>query len=104
MANNGDPDEIKHNAAFNQGLHCLLSLKQPSGTETHYELEKSTFITLKYAMCRPIVIVPIYMKKSFEYKGLMVFCFHKCIFACLCLMHLSHGAIGWFVICDYCFS
>ena len=23
-ANSGDPDEMPHNAAFNQGLHCLL--------------------------------------------------------------------------------
>ena len=27
-----DPDEMQHNAAFHQGLHCLLRLKQPSGT------------------------------------------------------------------------
>ena len=24
LANSEDPDEILHNAAFNQGLHCLL--------------------------------------------------------------------------------
>ena len=27
-----DPDKMQHNAAFHQGLNCLLRLKQPSGT------------------------------------------------------------------------
>ena len=30
LANSEDPDEMLHNAAFYQGLHCLLRLKQPS--------------------------------------------------------------------------
>ena len=30
-----DPDEMQHNAAFHQGLHCLLRLKQPSGREIY---------------------------------------------------------------------
>ena len=30
LANSEDPDEMQHNAAFYQGLHCLLGLKQPS--------------------------------------------------------------------------
>ena len=25
MANSEDPDEMPHNAAFHQGLHCLLT-------------------------------------------------------------------------------
>ena len=25
LGNNEDPDEMQHNAAFHQGLHCLLS-------------------------------------------------------------------------------
>ena len=25
LANNEDPDEMPHNAAFHQGLHCLLN-------------------------------------------------------------------------------
>ena len=33
FANSEDPDEMQHNAAFHQGVHCLLSLKQPSATE-----------------------------------------------------------------------
>ena len=31
LANSEDPHEIQHNAAFHQGLHCLLRLNQPSG-------------------------------------------------------------------------
>ena len=33
LTNSEGPDEMQHNAAFNRGLHCLLRLKQPSGTE-----------------------------------------------------------------------
>ena len=39
LANSEDPDEMQHNAAFHQGLHCLLRLKQPSVTEMHNKLE-----------------------------------------------------------------
>ena len=37
LANSEDPDEI-HNAAFHQGLLCLLRSKQSSGTEIHHNL------------------------------------------------------------------
>ena len=45
LANSEDPDEMQHIAAFHQGLHCLLRLKQPklpSGTEMHDSLANST--------------------------------------------------------------
>ena len=42
LANSEDPDEMQHYAAFHQGLHYLLLLKQPSGTEIHHNLENST--------------------------------------------------------------
>ena len=42
LANSEDPDEMQHKAAFHQGLHCLLRLKQPLGIEIHHNLEKST--------------------------------------------------------------
>ena len=50
LANSKDPDEMQHNAAFHQGLHCLLRLKQPSGTEIHNNKETSTWDPLKYKM------------------------------------------------------
>ena len=33
LANNEDPDEMLHNAAFHRGLHCLLRKIQSSGTD-----------------------------------------------------------------------
>ena len=42
LANIKDPDEMQHNAAFHQDLHCLLRLNQSSGTEIHHNFEKST--------------------------------------------------------------
>ena len=42
LANSEDPDEMQHNAAFHQGLHCLLRLKPNSRTKTHNNLENST--------------------------------------------------------------
>ena len=63
-----DTDEMPHNAehygAFHPGLHCLLSLKQPSGTEIHHNLENSNCDPLKYTMGSPILIVSICMGKS----------------------------------------
>ena len=43
FANSEKPDEMQHNAAFHQCLHCLPRLKQPSGTEMYHNLETSTF-------------------------------------------------------------
>ena len=42
LANSNDPDEMQHDAAFHQDLHCLLKSKQPSGTDIHHVLETST--------------------------------------------------------------
>ena len=33
LANSEDPDEMSHNAAFHQGLHCLLRQNQSSEKE-----------------------------------------------------------------------
>ena len=52
-----NPDEMQHKAAFHQGLHCLLRLKQSSGTEIHCDL-------LKYTMGNLILIVSKCMEKS----------------------------------------
>ena len=47
---------MQHNAAFHQGLHFLLRLKQPSGTEIHHYLETFTYDPLKYKKGKPILI------------------------------------------------
>ena len=39
LANSEDPDEMQHDAAFHQGLHCLLILKESSETEIYHNLE-----------------------------------------------------------------
>ena len=54
---NEDPDEMQHNAAFYQGLHCLLILKQPSGTEKLHNLENFTFDPSKSTTVSTILIV-----------------------------------------------
>ena len=64
LANSEDPDEMQQNAAFHQGLHCLLRLKQHSGTDLHQNYENSTCDPLKYTMGIPILIVSICMGKS----------------------------------------
>ena len=46
FANSADPDEMQLHAAFRQGQHCLLMLKQPSGTEIHHDLETSNLENL----------------------------------------------------------
>ena len=66
LANCEDPDEMQHiyHAAFHQGLHCLLKLKQPSATEVLLNLENSTCHPLKFTMGTPILIVSVCMGKS----------------------------------------
>ena len=59
LANSEDPDEMQHNAAFHQDLHCLLLLKQPSGTVIRQNLEKSTCDPLKCTMGSSILIILI---------------------------------------------
>ena len=41
---------------FDQGLHCLLILKQPSRTEMHHSSENSTCDPLKCTMGSPILV------------------------------------------------
>ena len=50
LANSEDLDEMQHNAAFHQGLHCLLCLKQCSETEIQHNLVTFTCDPLKYTM------------------------------------------------------
>ena len=47
LSNSEDPDEMQLTAAFHQGIHCLLRLKQSSETEIPHNLEKSTCDPLK---------------------------------------------------------
>ena len=53
LASSEDPDEMQHDAAFHQGLHCLLRLKRLSRSDIHHN---STCDPLKYTMGSPILI------------------------------------------------
>ena len=64
LANSEDPDEMQNNAAFHQGLQCLLRINQPSGTEIDHNLENSTCDPLKYKMGNRILIVSACMGRS----------------------------------------
>ena len=69
MANRENADEMQHHAAFHKDLHCLLRLKQPSGTEIH-NLENSTCDPLKYKMGVPYSLYQYVWENPPEYKGL----------------------------------
>ena len=58
---------MQHNVAFHHELHCLLRLKQFSGTEIHHNLENSTcdLFTYMYLLYQYIWEDPS------EYKGLL---------------------------------
>ena len=93
MANSEDPDEMQHNAAFHQGLHCLQRLKQSSGTEIHHNLENSICDPLKYIMGSSILIVSICIGKSFKIQRIKakVFMISGVI---LYLYHLNMSGFG----------
>ena len=44
-ANSEGPEEMPHNAAFHQGLHCLLRQKRSSEKEMQYILGKFYLVT-----------------------------------------------------------
>ena len=52
---------MQHDAAFHQGLHCLLRLKQLLGTDEHHNLENATCDPIEYTMGSHILIVSICM-------------------------------------------
>ena len=64
LANSEDPDEMQLNAAYHLGLHCLLRLKQSSGTEIHHNWETPTCDPLKCIMDNLIHIAFICLGKS----------------------------------------
>ena len=65
LANSEEPDEMQHDAAFHQGLHCLVFaiIKQFLEKEMHHNQKNSTCDPLKFIMGSPLVIVLICMGK-----------------------------------------
>ena len=72
LAYSEDPDEMQHKAAFHPGLHCLLTLIQPSETEIHLNLEISTChmtpLIKKWAV--PYLLYQYIWDNLSEYKAL----------------------------------
>ena len=67
---------------FNQGLHCLLNIKQPSGTEIHHNLENYTHHPLRFRMGSTIFIVSICMGKTTRIQRVNPFHFDEFFHAC----------------------
>ena len=57
LANNEDPDEMPHDAAFHQRLHYLVKQNRPSEKEIQYFLETITCEPSIYTMDHPDFIV-----------------------------------------------
>ena len=68
LTNSLDPDEMPHNAAFHQGLHCFLRENRSSEKEIQYYFEIITCDTSIYAMDHPDFIVCGFMENSFGLK------------------------------------
>ena len=67
MANSEDPDEMQHNAAFHQGLHCLLT---SLGTEMHHSLEILPVTPLSTKWTVPYLLYQYVWENLLDYKGL----------------------------------
>ena len=63
LANSEDPDEMQQIAAFNLGLHCLVSWKWSFETEVHLNLKSLTCDPLICTMNHPSLIVSSYMEE-----------------------------------------
>ena len=70
LVNSEDPDEMQHNAAFHQRLHCLLRLKQPLGTEIHHNLEDATCDLFNTQWTVPFLLYQYVWENPSGYKGL----------------------------------
>ena len=64
LTNSEDPDEMLHNAAFHQGLRCLLRQNLASEKEIQYFLEIITCDPSIYTMDHPDLIVCSFKKNS----------------------------------------
>ena len=64
LADSVDPDEMPHNAAFHQYLHCLVRQNQTSEKEIHYLLEIITCDPSIYTMDHPCLTVSNFIGNS----------------------------------------
>ena len=69
LANSENLDEMPHNAAFHQGLHCLLRQNRSSAKEIQYCLEIITCDPSVYTMDKHDFIVCSFMENSIGMKS-----------------------------------
>ena len=70
LASSEDPDEMLHNAAFHQDLHCLPRQKRSSEKELQFNLEIIACDSLIYTMDHSKFIISNQMKNPLVHKGL----------------------------------
>ena len=71
ISDSADPDEMQHNAAFHQCLHCLLSFATPFRNRNISLFREKIPVILKYKMDNPILlIVSICIGKSIRLQRL----------------------------------
>ena len=68
LVNNDDPDKMPHNAAFHQGIHCFITMKQKqySAKEIHFYVESTTCDPSVYTMDHPRFIASNQKEESFR--------------------------------------
>ena len=71
LANNEDPDEMLHDAAFHQGLHYLLRQINIQRIFYNFYLEIITCDPSIYTMAIPSLLNQARRKNPLVYKGLM---------------------------------
>ena len=74
MTNSEAPDEMPYNAAFDQGLHCLLRQNRSSEKEMQNLEEIITCGPRIYGMDPPNLIVSNFMNNSIGPKRVKVYC------------------------------
>ena len=75
LANREDPDEMQHDAAFHQGRHCLLKLKQSSETE---RVNVCLDVVLVYKTYNTSMVVQVYAGSSRFLCSKCTFLSHMC--------------------------
>ena len=64
IANSEDPDEMPHNAAFHQGLHCLQRQNQSSDEKIHFSKIITCDPSILYIIYHPDLSVSNFMENS----------------------------------------
>ena len=73
LANSEGPDEMSHNAAFHQGIHCFLGQTQSSKKEKQFYLEIIAYDSSIHTMDHPQFSVSNQKEESINTKR--TYCF-----------------------------